>query len=1459
MISSVAPGARHHHEEERYGGLPAGPTRTSSFTSSNDAHSNRNGRGRRGGWDDVRFVDVCKVLDRLADPFLPPRDKLQYLYRYLHKFKECLAKTSQLYSLFRIFIPQLDRRRPPSFLKQPLLARVYAQVFALPPAASARLRLYKDPSAASSVSVRAGDFGSFVASIVKQRIGKKAGVITVGELNDYLDQVATASSMPEKIATLQTFLPYLTVEEHRWCMRILMKDVKFGGLSGERLLTVLHPDARKIVNQCSDLKSTLDAIEEEKELKGTSRTVKEENDQDRNDETTAEGGALLHGPDGRQNAGLGREEEGRRKERWINKSLRPMLAQLVRPAASDIRWVLFGGDNRPDGGEEEDKREKVEGEKQEGETEGETEGRVGTRKRLKHFGSGGGQERGQGRDCVGTRSHEYFVERKYDGERLLAHIDRTSSPPSVRLFSRRGKDYTSLYGRPKQDQHANESFGGRDALSNGLSARSKRDRRYASGEDADEDDDKIKEENKEEEEGEKGGAEARAIRSLSSILSNSLRGSQAILDGELLAWDDELGTFLPFGSNKSVAVTEHAGCHLSYVVFDVLFYRNASGDSYPLFNVQLKDRKILLERILKPYRSRLMIAPYVLATRSSQVVQALNSAIRLRHEGILVKETSSFYSLNSRRGGWFKIKPHLGVLPDTLDLIVIGGFFAQGTRRRELASTHLIDHCSHFLLGVLEGEGGPNSRRVRSFCKVGTGFPLSTLKTIRDLLRPYCRRLRGEGGEEAEQLPEWLEGCKFNANTRMDVTWPPSKSFVMEVRGSEILNGSDFDIGATLRFPVAVRPLRTDKAWYDAMSERDIHEFLVRAEEQGGRLVSQAFSPSESGGEEKEEKDTLDGSRRPSASMQGEEEDKEDYDDDNEVDEAEGGKRRRMKVSKFSKFGERSHPFESHYPRLPLNSSGTSPVSPGRYSSFSPMSIIMPGGSSLATANSPSSYWRGTRGGGRSSHGAYEGDGAVVDVLKGRGIWVLSGDDRFPKASLDLLVVRLGGHLCQTLSPEVTYILAAEETFRTRALMSMLNSPHRYDMGKTRGPSHRGGGIKRPTHSENRKGRQKGVTAKHTSDETHLSLSPSSSSALSPSYLSSSYTPPPILHFRWLLECAQFGKVIPLRPDLVIHGTKETNEYFSEHFDSFGDSWFEEQNDISRKEVLQKFRNLLLHAQEKSSMQGRSSPFSRQRGRREEGDTYLPDGLKDSGISGRYRSPLSRTQKVLFANEEEDDHTSMMKKKRNFPRQDLTLVSGQRSGVADAKEIGDPEIQRDGERELFISDEMARWVLRQHVLQETRATAEHVQQDGNGKGDTDNERKEDGDCHDKEAVSLKCMRLFVFSEDWLWQSKVLKPLMSTRRSLSESVDSAVSPSFSSSESSVPSSPCECRLSTSSSAPRCSTSSSSFDDHCLSLIRSLTKAHREATIARCYLRGMRQVQSLTMATHALIPWNPATEE
>lgn len=69
---------RGEEQAEGRGGGEDGPgtpvaLRDSSFSSAPDS----NKTDKRGGWEDVLFADVCRVLDRLADPFLPPRDKLQ--------------------------------------------------------------------------------------------------------------------------------------------------------------------------------------------------------------------------------------------------------------------------------------------------------------------------------------------------------------------------------------------------------------------------------------------------------------------------------------------------------------------------------------------------------------------------------------------------------------------------------------------------------------------------------------------------------------------------------------------------------------------------------------------------------------------------------------------------------------------------------------------------------------------------------------------------------------------------------------------------------------------------------------------------------------------------------------------------------------------------------------------------------------------------------------------------------------------------------------------------------------------------------------------------------------------------------------------------------------------------------------------------------------------------------------
>lgn len=547
------------------------------------------------------------------------------------------------------------------------------------------------------------------------------------------------------------------------------------------------------------------------------------------------------------------------------------------------------------------------------------------------------------------------------------------------------------------------------------------------------------------------------------------------------------------------------------------------------------------------------------------------------------------------------------------------------------------------------------------------------------------------------------------------------------------------------------RPIYTILAWVFCFVT--LQDFLVRAEQQGGRLVSQAFSPSESEGEDRaEEKQESDegamdgGSRRHSAfaskgaADEGEEEE--------EADEKQwGGAGNRTKPSRFSHSGEGYYPTESDHLRL-----SSAPASSRRYPSVPPFSVVIPGSSLQPTSGSvtggASSYWRG---GGRSFH--YRGNegstDSVVDILKGMGIWVLSGDDLYPKDSLDLLVIRLGGRLYQTLCPEVKYVIAAEASFRTRALMAMLSTstPPRHD-SKKRGQSSRGGTKRLAASAHNKKGRENEKMSEDAGGK-HLSPSPSDPPFSRPSTLplkppppSPSYSVPPVLHFRWLLECAQLGKAIPLRPDLVIHGTAETKEYFSECFDRFGDSWFEDALDLSPKE-LHKFRDLLLRAEETS---GRGSASrGGECGEEEQEDLVSGDaGSKEgSGIRGGTPRGCAKTSgrlergATVAGRHDQRGHPSVQE--RSFlagDGEEGTVMGGEGADGAAKEREGEAEGQQRGEGTAFLlSSDMARWVLKQHVLRLAREITGNVH-DGRIGGSGD-KGKVEGETQETTVSSLE--------------------------------------------------------------------------------------------------------------------------
>ncbi|CAJ1327834.1 unnamed protein product [Effrenium voratum] len=207
---------------------------------------------------------------------------------------------------------------------------------------------------------------------------------------------------------------------------------------------------------------------------------------------------------------------------------------------------------------------------------------------------------------------------------------------------------------------------------------------------------------------------------------------------------------------------------------------------------------------------------------AEEAQRRLEGAIEARLEGLVVKDIASKYYFNARKRGWYKVKPEYDGNSETVDLLVVGAYFGDSAKRRALHghSTDLADHCSQFLLAALKSNSGEAS--VVTVARVGTGYSMDQLQEMRARLRPHLRRY------DPHRVPGWMGGWRGGPKSKPDaVLDDPSKGFVMEVRAAEIVPSEEYEFGHTLRFPRAVKPIREDKEWSDANTEKDLREFLV--------------------------------------------------------------------------------------------------------------------------------------------------------------------------------------------------------------------------------------------------------------------------------------------------------------------------------------------------------------------------------------------------------------------------------------------------------------------------------------------------------------------------------------------------------------------------------------------------------------------------------------------------------
>ncbi|GFV88356.1 DNA ligase 4 [Trichonephila clavipes] len=313
---------------------------------------------------------------------------------------------------------------------------------------------------------------------------------------------------------------------------------------------------------------------------------------------------------------------------------------------------------------------------------------------------------------------------------------------------------------------------------------------------------------------------------LTPFIHNSFKSGirKCILDGEIVIYSNQLKCIVSKGENADVQALEPDGDYEPcFCVFDILMVNDQV-----LSNLPLMDRVAHIKNTFTAIENKIRYTEQLIASTNAEVTEELNKAIDNRLEGIVVKNPSSIYKPNTRKGGgWLKVKPeYIENLMDELDLLIIGGYYGEGRRSTVI---------SHFLLGVASPEqidGAPKC--FYSFSKVGSGYTLKELYELSGKLgdhwqpfdpkkSPKCLAI---GGGRKEQPDLWIE---------------PSKSVIVQVKASEINRSKSFATNCTLRFP-RVEKIRYDKPWYDCMTTIELEDLRNLAQ---GRLATKRSVASE--------------------------------------------------------------------------------------------------------------------------------------------------------------------------------------------------------------------------------------------------------------------------------------------------------------------------------------------------------------------------------------------------------------------------------------------------------------------------------------------------------------------------------------------------------------------------------------------------------------------------------------
>jgi DNA ligase-1 len=292
-------------------------------------------------------------------------------------------------------------------------------------------------------------------------------------------------------------------------------------------------------------------------------------------------------------------------------------------------------------------------------------------------------------------------------------------------------------------------------------------------------------------------------------LIRTLKSKEFIIEGEIVAINEESGEMLPFQElmhrrrkySIQEAIEKYPTC---LFVFDILKLNEED-----LLDKPYIDRRKLLEGIIKE-SDHLKLATQLVSNNPAEIQTFFDTAIESGCEGIIAKsvQPDSVYQAGARGWIWIKFKQSYQKMRDSIDVVVIGAYMGRGRRGQTYGA---------LLCAVLN----KNEGTYETICKLGSGF------TDSDLIENLKKFENIKSDTQPSNVVSVIKPIP-------DFWFEPR--IVLEVMGDEItlspIHTAGFgqvkpNAGLAIRFPRFIR-WREDKSIEDVTTTEEIIEMYRR-------------------------------------------------------------------------------------------------------------------------------------------------------------------------------------------------------------------------------------------------------------------------------------------------------------------------------------------------------------------------------------------------------------------------------------------------------------------------------------------------------------------------------------------------------------------------------------------------------------------------------------------------------